>query len=371
MRSTLLIFILTSLAAAAAPEGDDFRQTQSFIDQSGPVATEAITSDVDEPPSLAVVRFYLDAPQTPADVRESDVRCLATLIAPDLVVTNAHCAPPADLVPLMRVIFPATRQYPAEVTRVSAVVERFALTEDPLRDVAVLKLARASTRPPVTIDPTGPRVGQTVQFFGAREDAGHLRLERQRCAVVPGGPNHRADDVTVRLETCAVRDGDSGGPILNHAGQLIGVIWGGTEVYAAGVNAACVPALGGTHACAQRARTLIDKQATVFLDDTATELREHAQLVVRHQTLDHGKVRVYFAPVCATRVPRWSHVIEGRAMLFDVPAADTFLPLDQTLPFARDFVTYVIEPTRLGDVKLTTTLGASKRPITQILPRCR
>lgn len=134
------------------------------------------------------------------------------------VLTNNHVIRGATAI---RVTDPSTRRtYPATV-----------VGYDPSNDVAVLTLTGASGLKPI---PTGNsstlRLGQTVTAVGNAGGVGGaplaaagkiVALHRSSVAVDDGG---LSEQLTGLIETDAMlQPGDSGGPLLNRAGRVIGV----------------------------------------------------------------------------------------------------------------------------------------------------
>lgn len=89
------------------------------------------------------------------------------------------------------------------------------VTTDPTKELAAVRITAPKAVVPVEIFAGDVTIGEPVETFGpCRSSAGQ---------VIPGANTHGWGDMVV---SGRIQDGDSGGPILNAAGKLLGVLWG-------------------------------------------------------------------------------------------------------------------------------------------------
>lgn len=219
----LLVPFLAALAAALAV----------------PSPASAVVGGANAGPYPAMTALYADG----------SFRCGATLIAPQFVLTAAHCVEglePGELE------FAVGRQnlrdassgelIPAEQITVH---ENYGEPAPDSNDIAVVRLARASTRPPMTLLPPGQQARwsagrqATVIGWGARlpiVGAGADQLQESRVPMVSDGScaNSYGGSFDAQTMVCAGRllgdacQGDSGGPLMvpDASGRLaqVGVV---------------------------------------------------------------------------------------------------------------------------------------------------
>ena len=132
------------------------------------------------------------------------------------VLTNNHVIAGATTI---RVVIPSTtRSYTARV-----------VGYDVGDDIAVLQLQRASNLKTVTTTTSGVRVGARVTAVGNAGGGGRLISARGRVtglkkSITVESDNGTPERLTGLIETnAAVQPGDSGGPLLNSAGKVIGM----------------------------------------------------------------------------------------------------------------------------------------------------
>jgi len=132
------------------------------------------------------------------------------------VLTNNHVIRGATAI---RIVVPRTGQ------RFAAKVVGYDVT----RDVAVLQAIGATGLKAVPIDPASPTVGEAVKAVGNADGQGSLRSARGRVTAVhrsitvsddQGGSEHLTGLIATNA---ALRAGDSGGPLLDRAGRVIGM----------------------------------------------------------------------------------------------------------------------------------------------------
>ena len=204
-----------------------------------PSPASAVVGGANAGPYPAMTALYADG----------SFRCGATLIAPQFVLTAAHCVEglePGEL------DFAVGRQnlrdassgelIPAEQI---AVHENYGEPAPDSNDIAVVRLARASTRPPMTLLPPGQQARwsagrqATVIGWGARlpiVGAGTDQLQESRVPMVSDGScaNSYGGSFDAQTMVCAGRllgdacQGDSGGPLMvpDASGRLaqVGVV---------------------------------------------------------------------------------------------------------------------------------------------------
>jgi len=137
------------------------------------------------------------------------------------VLTAAHCVP--EGAETLAVIHRG-RRFEAVV----ALIDR-------RRDTALLALDEELDVEPLELEVALPRAGERVFFLGRIDRPLQPQLARVvrlgRCPSLPG----IADAIITNLQA---RPGDSGAPILNDAGRVVGVIHGGAACHVAAPTAA-------------------------------------------------------------------------------------------------------------------------------------
>lgn len=196
-------------------------------------ATQAIVGGAVTTSHPAVVR-----------VESSGLRCTGTLVAPRVVLTAKHCVqspraagPDAPWAFSVRVRAAGDGGREAEtsvgVVRVRTTPGAYAQADTALAelagaDVATLTLADAPNVTPRALG-AAPRPGDAVTAAGygldARGEGGVLRAATTRVRAVSG------DVASTDPVTC---DGDSGGPLLDDAGAVVGVLSGAVGACGAG-----------------------------------------------------------------------------------------------------------------------------------------
>lgn len=172
--------------------------------------------------SLAAVRsawsaeaeaYRLETPGTATAVPVLKGTATAFAVAPGLLVTNAHVVRGLDRITLRNV---------DDNSRLEASV----VAREPLSDLALLK-AQTTVRPlPVSLDGV-VSVDQTLAVIGFPEPDAYgvqrkLSKGRVRQVSAEGHPELFTFDATLR-------PGNSGSPVINRAGQVVGVATGGFQ----------------------------------------------------------------------------------------------------------------------------------------------
>ena len=89
-------------------------------------------------------------------------------------------------------------------------------------DLAALRIARPAAEP-IPIAGVGPQVGETLRSCGYGQDGRYWCNQGRMLGYVRTTQTRTAE--TLELSGRA-RDGDSGGPVFNGSGELVGVLWG-------------------------------------------------------------------------------------------------------------------------------------------------
>jgi len=168
--------------------------------------------------AVILIALVLSSPCLAANAPESVVQisCDAgryadlgtgTLISPTRILTANHVVASGGLV---TVTFQDGHQYYAR-----------RISQDPRRDLALLLIQEVSVKP-YAIATNAPAVGQKLYTAGFGKTSQPLRVTNGRLlkyTVVGRGSPGSAIKISG-----AVRGGDSGGPIVNESGELVGII---------------------------------------------------------------------------------------------------------------------------------------------------
>lgn len=130
-----------------------------------------------------------------------------TLIRSDLIVTNWHVV--KDRVGIVRVVFPDWTVYKAKVIKV-----------DRLWDLAALQI-ESILLPPIELGEK-PKLGDVVTVSGY--GSGWYETDRGKVIGFYQPAQNAAGDL-IQIDA-SVRNGDSGGPILDNDGKLVGILFG-------------------------------------------------------------------------------------------------------------------------------------------------
>ena len=188
-------------------------------------------------------------------------------IAPDLVATVAHQVLGADTITLH---LPDGRK-----AKVEPVVVREAW------DLALLRTPKTALDGLPLSSASQPDMGEKVFTIGCPLDLGHS-LSRG----VVSNPQRRLEEKLLIQSDLTVNDGNSGGPLINHDGQVLGVVMGSWKE-GTGVNFA-IPAarlqilLGQTGIAPDPLRQAIRKAAEQ--PDITIRLQNLQQLSEKHPT---------------------------------------------------------------------------------------
>lgn len=110
-------------------------------------------------------------------------------------------------------------------TRAVESIEGTVIARDKISDMSLVRLDRPPRQlQPIQIAPSDPLRGDTVYQAGFGSD-GKFRIVRGNVAMPQAGPDQRYSHVWF-CQTGSARSGDSGGPVCNASGQLIGPLWG-------------------------------------------------------------------------------------------------------------------------------------------------
>ncbi|MEN9353432.1 MAG: Trypsin-like peptidase domain [Fibrobacterota bacterium] len=167
-------------------------------------------------------------------------QCTATLVDSQTILTNRHCIPhdlqkslPGDgWTGRIWVGFPGGQEERREAVHLTA---RSARKDSTGQDWAFLRLDKPVGRPVLKLSRAGLPDGARLDAIGwdpilVQEGRGG-RARRSTCRVVNGSPVTRfgTGDVLARsvlIEDCLVRVGNSGSPLLDSTGQVVGLVDG-------------------------------------------------------------------------------------------------------------------------------------------------
>lgn len=126
------------------------------------------------------------------------------IVSPDYILTAAHVVDHALGQPMTVLFTDGTSGLAALVW------------EDENRDVAIMKLVTPTRLPPAKLSHVPPHTGDTI--FSAGYPLG-LPLSVQRGEIASEEP---ADKIIIVIN-CTIAPGDSGGPVFNEAGEVVGL----------------------------------------------------------------------------------------------------------------------------------------------------
>jgi S1-C subfamily serine protease len=127
---------------------------------------------------------------------DDEVTCTGVVVKPGIVVTAAHCVPAgSDLT--------VNRRH-AEVLRINHILD-LAVLRFLAKDELLMPLAQAS-----------PAMGSEIAMCGFRDAALEMQCQFGHVAAV------RDEDHAIVIDG-TIRPGDSGGPVINAAGELVGL----------------------------------------------------------------------------------------------------------------------------------------------------
>jgi S1-C subfamily serine protease len=152
-----------------------------------------------------------------------------TLLAPNLIVTNWHVVRDNRRGTAIKVLFPDW-----------SVSAGYVVLVDKEWDIAAISIPRVKVEPATTGDPPKKGDSLTVHGYGMGLPAqstgtlGHFRA-----------PNQQSATDLVEITDATVRQGDSGGPILNTKGEYVGTLFGGGRGFTIGTHVGRVKTILG------------------------------------------------------------------------------------------------------------------------------
>lgn len=178
---------------------------------------------------------------------EQPERCTASLIGGDRVLTASHCLDAAErhtgaACTGTWVFFPETADAPAESIACQRILAASVVpNEDALhQEHAVLQLEHSSRRAPLAIDPTPPEPDSIVTVVSITPHPIYgttHALASRLCRVIDSTPAERALGKAAAsvgwLASCPIARGNSGSPVLDHAGRIRAIVHGGTALSSA------------------------------------------------------------------------------------------------------------------------------------------
>lgn len=168
-------------------------------------------------------------------------QCTTFLVASDLVMTNSHCISPHILKAsqchgLIQFTFPKTPEYNEEILDCDEILEVTHLSPMDLRsDYALIKLNRPIEREPLQLTRSTQVEGTKVQAVVVSPIDGANSLQhRVQCQIehrpaalaYSDSPETEPFSHVVLAENCLIEGGNSGGPVLNDKGRVVGLNFG-------------------------------------------------------------------------------------------------------------------------------------------------
>jgi S1-C subfamily serine protease len=152
-----------------------------------------------------------------------------TLLAPNLIVTNWHVVRDNRPGKAVKVLFPDW-----------SVSAGYVVLVDKKWDIAAISIPRVEVQPATLGDP--PKKGDTLTVHGygmglPAQSTGELTAFRS--------PSREEPRDLVEITDATVRQGDSGGPILNTKGEYVGTLFGGGRGFTIGTHVGRVKTILG------------------------------------------------------------------------------------------------------------------------------
>lgn len=346
----ILALLWIQLAIAFSGHADS--DMDKAIDSIRAMQKDFIVCDADCPAHLALITLNFSQPTTEQDARNFE-QCLSTLIAPDEILTNAHCVPSKAVHKYMRVIFPKVGKYPAEVVRVERVFKVSDTVKSPLLDYAVLKLNRSINRPAARLHPKEIAEGQSLNLFthliqtDPATGVTYVKLRSQNCvassAIEPDGKY----DVVLNLKNCITEEGDSGGPIFTPEGELAGVVWGGGQDNTFGLNLMCLPNPQGEAPkgkCVQSIELAAFRLVQTLAFEQIFEIQKFGMRAPVADVALGGKL-FFSALSCFSKVPNSPVEIQQTSVFVDQRTLDRKkVPVEAETSFVEMPTTLVLQP---------------------------
>lgn len=166
---------------------------------------------------------------------EKSKLCSGFMMGPDTMVTNHHCI--SNLGDCKNTYVAIYNGKSHDQNRCSSIVRLFNDIKDPSDprkglDVAIVKLEKRFEGKTFKVSEARPNPGQIVSSFvidHTGNDQSVPNLKEARILEVKCRVSSIQDHQSLVLENCPIISGNSGSPLFDSSGRVMGVIWGGTS----------------------------------------------------------------------------------------------------------------------------------------------
>lgn len=161
--------------------------------------------------------------------------CSGFMMGPDVMVTNHHCI--SNLGDCRNTFVAIYNGASYEQNRCNSIIRLFSDIKDPadsrkVLDVAIVKLEKKYSGRTFKPADARPGVNQTVSAWvidHTGNDQTNPNLHESRILEIKCRVSGQQDHQSLVLENCPVIQGNSGSPLLDNSGKVLGVIWGGSS----------------------------------------------------------------------------------------------------------------------------------------------